>query len=149
MCTPKIVNGAYQITDSRVSLDSVVYAWRDGAFPESIQDYFPVLTLEEAYGAITFSLANQPAIDTYLREGEAKFRVRSHVALLFLFRAACFLSGLLKGMILGRGQFNSVLVIWSIPPSEFFHVPPGISTADHCHRDKPSNEEQEKGRHER
>jgi len=67
------LNGAYRITDSRVSLDSVVYAWRDGRSPESIRESFPVLTLEEVYGAITFYLANQPAIDTYLSEGEAKF----------------------------------------------------------------------------
>ena len=67
------LNGAYRITDSRVSLDSVVYAWRDGLSPESIRENFPVLTLEEVYGAITFYLANQTALDTYLSEGEAKF----------------------------------------------------------------------------
>jgi len=66
-------DGAYRITDSRVSLDSVVYAWCDGLSPESIRENFPVLTLEEVYGAITFYLANQPAIDTYLCQNEAKF----------------------------------------------------------------------------
>ena len=67
------IDGAYRITDSRVSLDSVVYAWRDGLAPESIRENFPVLTLEEVYGAITFYLANQTAIDTYLSLSEAKF----------------------------------------------------------------------------
>src|SRR5581483_3567642 len=48
-----------------------------------------------------------------------------------------------------RGQFNRVLFIWRMHPSEFLHVPPRISTTDQRHYDKPSNEEQEKGHHER
>lgn len=67
------LDGAYRITDSRVSLDSVVYAWREGLSPESIRENFPVLTLEEVYGALTFYLANQAEIDTYLRLSEAEF----------------------------------------------------------------------------
>jgi len=61
---------AYWIAGTRVSLDSVVYAFRRGASPESIQRSFPVLTLEQVYGAITFYLARQSEIDTYLRQGE-------------------------------------------------------------------------------
>ena len=67
------IDGAYRITDSRVSLASVVYAWRDGLSPESIKENFPVLTLEEVYGAITFYLANQEEIDTYLSQREVEF----------------------------------------------------------------------------
>jgi uncharacterized protein (DUF433 family) len=67
------IDGAYRITDSRVSLASVVYAWRDGLSPESINENFPVLTLEEVYGAITFYLANQEEIDKYLSLSEAEF----------------------------------------------------------------------------
>ncbi|QQS47734.1 MAG: DUF433 domain-containing protein [Acidobacteriota bacterium] len=67
------IEGAYRIADSRVSLDSVVYAWRDGLSLESIREYFPVLSLEEVYGAITFYLANQEEIDKYLSQSEAEF----------------------------------------------------------------------------
>lgn len=67
------VNGAYRIADSRVSLDSVVYAWLQGQSPDTIADNFPVLTLEEVYGAITFYLSNRDAIDDYLREKKAEF----------------------------------------------------------------------------
>ena len=70
------VNGAYRIADSRVSLDSVVYAWLEGQSPETIADNFPVLTLEEVYGAVTFYLANREAIDAYLREQKAEFEDR-------------------------------------------------------------------------
>ncbi|MFN0108277.1 MAG: DUF433 domain-containing protein [Blastocatellia bacterium] len=67
------IDGAYRITDSRVSLDSVVYAWRDGASPETIREMFPVLTLEEVYGAVAFYLANQEEVDEYLRQNEIEF----------------------------------------------------------------------------
>ena len=60
----------YRVAGTRVSLDSIVYAFRSGASPESIQRSFPLLTLEQVYGAITFYLARQSDIDTYLREGE-------------------------------------------------------------------------------
>lgn len=71
------VNTAYRITGTRVSLDSVVYAFLNGLSPESIVDSFPTLTLEQVYGAIAFYLANQTEIDGYLREGEAQFAALS------------------------------------------------------------------------
>ena len=42
------------IKNSRVSLDSVIYAFLNGFSPESIAESFPVLTLEQIYGAITY-----------------------------------------------------------------------------------------------
>jgi uncharacterized protein (DUF433 family) len=65
--------GAYQISGTRVSLDSVVYAFLRGAAPESIAQSFPALTLEEVYGAIAFYLGHQTEIDAYLQEGEREF----------------------------------------------------------------------------
>ena len=64
--------GKYRIIGTRVSLDSVVYAFRRGASPESIMRSFPSLTLEQIYGAITFYLSHQEEIDQYLLEGEAE-----------------------------------------------------------------------------
>jgi uncharacterized protein (DUF433 family) len=66
-------DGAYRITGTRVSLDSVVYAFLNGQTPESIAQSFPVLTLEQVYGAITFYLAHRAEIDAYLEQGEAEF----------------------------------------------------------------------------
>lgn len=65
--------GCYRIVGKRVSLDSIVYAFLGGQSPESIVQSFPVLELEEVYGAITFYLANRSAIDAYLSEGEQLF----------------------------------------------------------------------------
>ena len=64
------VEGAYRVVGSRVSLDSIVYCFREGLSPESTAESFPTLTLEQVYGAIAFYLANQPKVDEYLREGE-------------------------------------------------------------------------------
>lgn len=62
----------YWITGSRVSLESVIFAFRDGLSPETIAaECFPALTLEQVYGAIAFYLGNRPALDAYLRQMEA------------------------------------------------------------------------------
>ena len=66
-------NGDYYILGTRVSLDSVVYAFLRGESPEGIAESFPALSLEQVYGAITFYLANQRAIDAYLAEGKVEF----------------------------------------------------------------------------
>jgi uncharacterized protein (DUF433 family) len=70
-------NGGYWITGTRISLDSIVYAFKRGAAPESMQRAFPLLTLEEIYGAITFYLAHEQEIDTYLAQPEATFEVQA------------------------------------------------------------------------
>jgi len=64
--------GGYWVAGTRVSLDSIVYAFRRGAAPESIKRSFPVLSLEEIYGAITFYLAHEKEVDAYLEAAEAE-----------------------------------------------------------------------------
>jgi len=64
---------AYRVAGSRVSLDSVVYAFLGGQSPESIVDSFPTLSLEQVYGAITFYLSYRDEIDAYLKQGEEEF----------------------------------------------------------------------------
>jgi uncharacterized protein (DUF433 family) len=70
-------DGGYWIAETRIALDSIVYAFKRGAAPESIQRAFPLLTLEEVYGAITFYLAHEQEIDTYLAQAEAGFAVQA------------------------------------------------------------------------
>src|SRR3954453_8680545 len=66
-------DGGYWITGTRVSLDSVVYAFQRGTLPESIVRSFPLLTLEQVYGAITYYLAHKQEINEYLQQGELAF----------------------------------------------------------------------------
>lgn len=70
-------DNAYWVAGTRISLDSIVYAFRRGMAPESIQRAFPLLTLEEVYGAITFYLANRPEIDAYLNRAEVELAVQA------------------------------------------------------------------------
>jgi uncharacterized protein (DUF433 family) len=65
--------GVYRVGDTRVSLDSIVYAFLEGHTAESIQQSFPLLTLEQVYGAITYYLAHREDIDAYLQEQAAAF----------------------------------------------------------------------------
>ena len=62
--------GVYRIGDTRVSLDSVVYMFREGMSAESTVDSYAALTLEQVHGALAFYLANQAEIDRYLAAGE-------------------------------------------------------------------------------
>jgi hypothetical protein len=48
--------------------------WLEGESPESIAQNFPLLSLEQVYGAIAFYLANRELVDAYLKKGEAEFQ---------------------------------------------------------------------------
>lgn len=61
-------DGGYYVSGTRVSLDSLIYAFRRGDSPETICQNFEVLQLEEVYGAIAYYLANQASVDAYLVE---------------------------------------------------------------------------------
>jgi uncharacterized protein (DUF433 family) len=61
------------IVGSKVSLDSIVYAFQRGSSPEEIQQDWPILNLEQVYGAITYYLANRQAVDEYLRDAERRY----------------------------------------------------------------------------
>lgn len=66
-------DGGYWIQETRVSLDSIVYRWLEGLSPESIAECFPVLTLEQVYGAITYYLSHRLEVDAYLRAAEQDY----------------------------------------------------------------------------
>src|SRR5712691_3090648 len=67
--------GVYWVAGTRVSLDSIAYAFLEGHTAESIQQSFPLLTLEQVYGAITYYLAHRESMHAYLQEQEAAFEI--------------------------------------------------------------------------
>jgi len=72
-------DGGYWVAETRVSLDSIVLAFLDGLSPETIAvECFPVLTLEQVYGAITYYLAHRSDIDDYLQQVDAEFEILRH-----------------------------------------------------------------------
>ena len=66
-------NGNYYVAGTRISLDSIVHAFRRGESPETICQNFELLRLEEVYGAITYYLANQAEVDAYLARQNEKW----------------------------------------------------------------------------
>jgi len=66
-------DGNYYVAGTRISLDSIVHAFRRGESAETICMNFDLLHLEEVYGAIAYYLANQPCVDLYLMEQEKKW----------------------------------------------------------------------------
>ena len=67
------VHGVMRVGQTRVSFDSVVYAFRQGYAPETICQQYSALNLEEVYGAITFYLANKDEVEQYLQCQEQRW----------------------------------------------------------------------------
>ena len=80
-------NGGYYVANTRVSLDSVVYAYLRGESPEGIAESFPALSLEQIFGALAYYAANRRSVDLYLSAGRNDFEAlreqwrRNHPAL--------------------------------------------------------------------
>ena len=70
----KKVDEVCLIGGSRVSLDSLVYLFREGVSAEGMVESYPALTLEQVHGALAFYLANQDEVDAYLAEGNGSLR---------------------------------------------------------------------------
>ncbi|SRR5260370_28840908 len=66
-------DGNYYVSGTRISLDSVVHAFRRGESPETICQNFELLRLEDVYGAIAYYLANQADVDAYLIHQDQKW----------------------------------------------------------------------------
>jgi uncharacterized protein (DUF433 family) len=63
-------NGGFYVRGARVSLDSIVYAFKAGDSPETIRQNFSSLTLAQVYGAIAFYLSHEKEVEANIRRGE-------------------------------------------------------------------------------
>ena len=61
--------GTWRIVGTRVSFDSVVHSFWEGATPEEICQDYPSLALAQVYGTIAYYLSNRDKVDTYLQQG--------------------------------------------------------------------------------
>jgi uncharacterized protein (DUF433 family) len=64
-------DGTIRVTGSRVTLDSVVHQFKQGATAEQIQEDFPSLALRDIYTAIAYYLQHTQQVEEYLR-GQAQ-----------------------------------------------------------------------------
>ena len=68
-----IHDGGFFVTGTRVSLDSIVYAYLRGESPEGIAESFPALSLDQVFGSLAYYVVNRETIDKYLAVGRADF----------------------------------------------------------------------------
>src|SRR5207302_9617591 len=61
-------DGAVRVGSTRVTLDTVVAAFREGMTPEGIVEQYPSLRLDEVYKVIGYVLSHLEEVETYLRE---------------------------------------------------------------------------------
>jgi uncharacterized protein (DUF433 family) len=64
--------GTVRIGASRVTLDVVIGAFRDGESPEAIAEDFDTVTLAEVYAAIGYYLRHRVEVDAYLAQRDAE-----------------------------------------------------------------------------
>jgi len=70
-------DGAYRVAGTRVSLDSIVYAFIAGQSAETIAQSLPVLTLEQVYGSIAYYLGHREEVDRYLEAQEQDYETKA------------------------------------------------------------------------
>jgi len=61
-------DGVVRVGGTRVTLDTVVEAFREGLTPEEIQQQYPSLGLTHVYSAITYYLHHRSEVEDYLEE---------------------------------------------------------------------------------
>jgi uncharacterized protein (DUF433 family) len=59
-------DGAIRVAGTRLTLDTIVTAYRDGAPPEEIAKRFPGLSLPDAYAVIGYYLRYRQEVEAYL-----------------------------------------------------------------------------------
>lgn len=65
-------HGVLRVGKTRVPLDTVVYAFNQGASPEEIVMSYPTLDLTHVYAVVNYYLYNRAEVDAYLRQREAE-----------------------------------------------------------------------------
>ena len=66
-------HGVMRIGNSRVMLDTIVAGFEQGHSPETLQQQYPALSLEEVYGAITYYLAHTGEVHAYLKRQDERW----------------------------------------------------------------------------
>ncbi len=64
-------DGVVRIDGTRVTLDTIIYAFRDGATAEEMVQQYPALSLSAIYSVIGYYLQQSDKVDAYLRRRES------------------------------------------------------------------------------
>ena len=75
-------DGVVRVGGTRVTLDSVVNAFSNGASAEELVQQFPTLRLPDVYAVIAYDLSHQEEVERYLdsrREQAARIRADNEI----------------------------------------------------------------------
>jgi uncharacterized protein (DUF433 family) len=72
--TPLRLNesGAIRVGDTRVLLELVIEAYKDGAAPETIVRWFDSLRLADVYAVLSYYLNHTEEVEAYLRQRDSQ-----------------------------------------------------------------------------
>ena len=62
------VDGVVRVGNTRVTLDTVIIAFKEGATAEEIVSQYPSLLLADVYAVIGYYLQQQPEVEAYLSQ---------------------------------------------------------------------------------
>jgi len=65
-------DGAWRVGGTRVTLDTVIAAFNQGATAEEILQQYPTLVLADVYAVIGYYLRHKPEVDAHLANREAE-----------------------------------------------------------------------------
>ncbi len=72
-------DGVVQVGGTRVSLDTVMAAFKQGATPEAIIQRYPSLKLGDVYASLAFYFNHQAEVETYLQQRQQQAHEVRHV----------------------------------------------------------------------
>ena len=73
-------DGVVRIGKTRVTLDTIIQAFLDGATPEEVSQQYPTVDLADVYSVIGYYLRRRPEIEDYLqreKQQTEKIRIRN------------------------------------------------------------------------
>lgn len=65
-------NGVMRVGNTRITLDTIVYAFNEGHTAEEIVSHYPALKLADVYAVISYYLNNQATVNDYLQQQEVE-----------------------------------------------------------------------------
>jgi uncharacterized protein (DUF433 family) len=65
-------NGVIRVGGTRVTLDTIIYAYNNGMSPEEIVLAYPAVALADVYDVVAYYLRHRAEVDSYIHEREAR-----------------------------------------------------------------------------
>lgn len=94
--------GVLYVGKTRVPLDTVVFAFNEGATPEEIVWRYPTLDLAQVYAAISYYLQHRDEVENYLKE-----RAEQHTKIKTEAEARFNPQGIRERLLARRGRNNN------------------------------------------